>query len=61
MIEVAVNTGVGVLGSWLITMVVLNYVENKPVAATLTVTLCTVWSLIRGYHVRRHFNKKLAK
>lgn len=57
-IETTVNTSVGLVGSWLITMVVIYTIDNKAVAGTLTVLLCTVWSLLRGYTVRRYFNQK---
>lgn len=59
MIEVCANTGVGMLGSWLITIAVLFSIEDKVLASITTVVLCTVWSLVRGYYIRRHFNKRL--
>lgn len=58
LIETGCNTLVGFIGSWLITVVVLSYVDDKLIAATSTVVACTVWSLIRGYGIRRHFNRK---
>jgi len=57
-IEVCSNTGLGFIGSWIITFLVMLYVIDKAVAATTSVILCTIWSLIRGYFVRRHFASK---
>lgn len=56
-IEVTSNTAIGFVGSWIITFLVMIYVADKAIAATTSVFLCTVWSLIRGYFVRRHFNR----
>jgi hypothetical protein len=57
-IETGTNTAIGFVGSWIITMVVLYTVDNKTLAGTITVILCTIWSLVRGYSVRRYFNRK---
>ena len=54
-IEVSTNTAVGMLGSWLITFVTMTLVKNIPLAAAITVAGCTIWSLVRGYLIRRHF------
>lgn len=56
-IEVLFNTFTGMVGSWLITYVVFMYVDDRALAATITVISCTVWSLLRGYFVRRYFNR----
>ena len=56
-IEVACGTGIGLVGSWSITMTVLHLVPDRSLAASLTVAACTVWSLVRGYCIRRHFNR----
>lgn len=58
LIETGCNTLVGVIGSWLITIAVLSYIDDKLIAASITVFACTVWSLIRGYGIRRHFNRR---
>lgn len=58
LIEVCTNTGVGMAGSWLITVVVMHLVPNPMSAATITVIACTVWSLVRGYWIRRKFATK---
>lgn len=57
-IETSTNTGIGFLGSWLITWVTLQYIDNIAVATTVTTVACTVWSLVRGYCVRRYFNRR---
>lgn len=57
-IEVATSTTIGFFGSWLITIITLHVVDNKWWASTITVILCTIWSLIRGYQVRRFFNRR---
>lgn len=54
--EVFFGTFVGLIGSWLITMACLYTIDSKVAAGTVTVALCTVWSLLRGYMVRRWFN-----
>lgn len=54
-IEVCTNTAVGMIGSWLITFVTMSLVKNIPLAAAITVAGCTIWSLVRGYLIRRHF------
>ena len=55
MIEVCSNTFIGMIGSWIITYLVISTIHNPMVAAPVTVLLCTIWSLVRGYFVRRHF------
>ena len=57
-IEIAVNTGIGLVESWLITYIVLHYKLNPAITATITCVLCTIWSIVRSYGVRRYFNKK---
>ena len=56
--EVICSTSIGMVGSWLITMGCLMVFTGPIAIATSTTVLCTVWSLARGYAVRRHFNKK---
>lgn len=55
-IETLSNTGVGFVGSWIITWITLHYVKDMLTAATVATLLCTVWSIIRGYTIRRLFN-----
>ena len=59
LIETCTNTTIGMVGSWLITMGCLMLFTTPVGIATSTTILCTVWSLGRGYVVRRHFNNKL--
>lgn len=60
-IEVATGTLIGMIGSWSISYTVLHLVVDPVAIATITTALCTVWSLVRGYMVRRHFNRQLAE
>ena len=57
-IEVCCGTFTGMLGSWLITITVLKLVPDLWLASVLTVVLCTIWSLVRNYAIRRYFNRK---
>lgn len=57
-IEIATNTGIGLVGSWLITYIVLHYKLNPATTATITCVLCTIWSIVRNYGIRRYFNGK---
>lgn len=59
LIETCTNTTIGMVGSWLITMGCLMFFTTPIGIATSTTIFCTVWSLGRGYVVRRHFNSKL--
>lgn len=56
--ETLTNTFVGMLGSWGITMGCLQFLSTSVAIATVTTVLCTVWSIGRGYTVRRYFNKQ---
>lgn len=56
-VEVATNTVTGFVGSWLITYVVMTVVTERAAATTVTVLCCTVWSLVRGWMIRRSFNR----
>ena len=58
LIEVCTSTTIGMVGSWLITMGCLMFFTGPIAIATSTTILCTVWSLGRGYIIRRHFNNK---
>lgn len=59
MIETFSNVGIGIVGSLLITLAVMHVIQDRTLCSFITVTLCTVWSLVRGYYIRRHFNKKV--
>lgn len=56
-VEVLTGTFLGLLGSWLITYLCVQLISNKAAAVTVATALCTVWSLVRGYSVRRWFNR----
>jgi steroid 5-alpha reductase family enzyme len=59
LVETLTGTSIGLVGSWLITYSV-SICCDAPVSAktTVIVALCTIWSLVRGYYVRRYFNKQ---
>lgn len=57
-IEVATGTGIGMVGSWLISFASYACIESLPLATTAATAGCTVWSLVRGYCVRRYFNAR---
>jgi hypothetical protein len=57
MIEVLTNTITGLVGSWMIAYAVMTAIEDRELAATITVIGCTAWSLIRGWTIRRAFNR----
>lgn len=58
LVETLSNTFIGMLGSFGITMGVLAIISNHLLIGIITTVLCTVWSIARGYYVRRYFNKK---
>lgn len=59
-VEVATSTSIGFIGSWMIMWIVLKCWPHWPTSVQTTVItgLCTVWSIVRGYFVRRYFNHK---
>lgn len=57
LIEVSVNTFTGLLGSWLITYIGITEIDDKATASVVIVAGCTVWSLLRGWTIRRTFNR----
>ena len=57
--EVVSNTTIGMIGSWILTMLCLMFFTTPVGIATSTTIACTVWSLGRGYVVRRYFDSKL--
>lgn len=57
-VEVATSTTIGMIGSWLISFASYASIDSLPVATTLATAGCTVWSLLRGYCVRRHFSSR---
>lgn len=61
-VEVSTGTAIGMLGSWAITVVVFSN-SSAPIAtvAIINTAACTVWSLVRGYSLRRYFNSRNGK
>jgi hypothetical protein len=59
LIETSTNTMLGLVGSWLITYLCLQFFTTAVAIATSTTLLCTAWSLVRGYSVRRFYNSKV--
>lgn len=59
--EILSSTTIGMVGSWLITMGCLAVFTTPMAIATSTTLACTVWSIVRGYAVRRYFNMKLTQ
>lgn len=55
--ETLCNTGVGLIGSWLITVTCIKHIAEPYTAATAAAILCTIWSIVRGYYIRRCFNR----
>lgn len=58
-VEVVTNTFVGMAGSYAITYVTFRLCQNIELASAITVAACTVWSLVRGYWIRRKFAAKV--
>jgi hypothetical protein len=56
-IEVCVNTVTGMVGSWVIAYFCMKLIPDRATAAAVTVAGCTVWSLVRGYCIRRYFTR----
>lgn len=55
MIEVGTNTVVGMAGSWAISYTCIVTIKDHALAAAAAVAGCTIWSLVRGYWIRRRF------
>lgn len=63
-IEANVGTWTGFVGSFLINLACYKWalpIMGLVATTTLATVLCTVWSLIRGYYVRRFFNARHAR
>lgn len=56
-IEVLTNTFTGLIGSWLISVWYISGDHGTYETATMITLLCTVWSILRGYVIRRIFNR----
>lgn len=58
LIEANVNTWLGLAGSWMITYASFAWIDNLFWATNVGVAGCTVWSLARGYYIRRYFEHR---
>lgn len=58
--ETLTSTTLGFVGSLCITWACVAGISNTGLAVTTATALCTVWSIARGYHVRRFFNGRFA-
>lgn len=56
--ETLTNTFVGMAGSFAITMLCLQVFSNQFAIGVSTTLACTIWSIGRGYTIRRYFNKQ---
>ena len=54
--ETFTNTGVGMVGSFIITFSCVTFIPGPVACSVVTVLGCTVWSLARGYAIRRYYN-----
>lgn len=58
-LETLTSTSIGFVGSWLIMFAVLRWLPMENATTSTVVTLlCTVWSLVRGYCLRRFFARR---
>lgn len=53
--EVSTNTSVGLVINWVIVYVCMKLSSSPEAAASASVMLCTINSLVRGYALRRWF------
>ena len=58
--ETFTNTGVGMVGSFIITLSCVTLIPGPVACSVVTVLGCTVWSLARGYAIRRYYNGRSA-
>lgn len=56
--ETCTNTGVGMVGSFIITLSCMTFIPGTLTCTTVTVVGCTAWSVARGYAIRRWYNGK---
>ncbi len=60
-LEVFTNTMIGMYGSWLINVYCITYAASPKEAATVTTLVCTIWSILRSYVVRRAFARLIER
>ena len=58
-IEISTGISIGIVGSLAITLVTMHAIDNRAICSIVTVSLCTTWSFVRGYALRRYFNAKV--
>lgn len=58
--EVLTNTVIGGAGAWVIVYLCMRLIPDPALAATVSVVSCAIWSLVRGYSLRRWFNRRPA-
>ena len=59
--EILLGTWTGMVGSLLITLFInWMFIGLVPiwVVSLLTVAACTVWSILRGFYIRRWYNRR---
>lgn len=57
-VETVTGTSLGFAGSWIICYGIFSTVDDIATATTISTVACTVWSLARGYAVRRYFARR---
>jgi hypothetical protein len=60
-LEANANTIIGLMVSWTLMQLCMRLVPVMGLfwATNVGVAVCTVWSVIRNYYLRRHFNSKI--
>ncbi len=59
--ESLANTGFGFALSWLTVFLCITFINPPALAATVSCILCTLWSFIRSFIIRRYFNNRQEK
>ena len=58
LMEVITNTAAGMAGSFVITYAIYRLELPALVGSVSTVVACTLWSVARGFYIRRRFNAR---
>lgn len=59
--EAATGTTVGLVINWVIVYATVKLVQEPALATTISVSLCTLHSFVRGYALRRWFARREAR
>lgn len=59
--EVGLNTFIGLVIAFVITRLTFHFISDLNTASFVSCGLCTVWSLVRGYGLRRYFENRKGK